>query len=182
MTTIKNFKKNNKEVKIIDTFKTSFGFIKVKEFSDNGNRFFSYSENEKLDDKNWQSLNANLLIKLLSELDNKLIINNVKKFMSYLEPMNLFYKSKVLDKSDNKTYSMKHFENMVKKHLGIDSISNEGLLDIINNENSDFQLIDELGSQTKKSSFEKIKDQVENNIVNNSSCNNTKTKSNEEDS
>ena len=167
MNTIKNFKNNNKEIKIIDTFKTSFGFIKVNEFSDNGNRFFSYSEDEKLDAKKWQSINANLLIKLLSELDDKLIINNVKKFMSYLEPINLFYKSKVLDKSDNKTYSMKHFENMVKKHLGIDSISNADLLNIINDVETDFQLVDELGSQTKKSSFEKIKNKVNNNVVNN---------------
>ena len=88
--------------------------------------------------------------------------------MSYLEPINLFYKSKVLDRSDNKTYSMKHFENMVKKHLGIDSISNEDLLNIINDVETDFQLVDELGSQTKKSSFEKIKNKVNNNVVNNS--------------
>ena len=168
MNTIKNFKNNNKKTKIIDTIETSYGFINVNEFIDNGNRFFSYSEDKKLDAKKWQSINTNLLIKLLSELEDKLIVNNVKKFMSYLEPINLFYKSKVLDRSDNKTYSMNHFENMVKKHLGIDSISNEDLLNIINDVETDFQLVDELGSQTKKSSFEKIKNKVNNNVVNNS--------------
>ena len=98
MNTIKNFKNNNKKTKIIDTIETSYGFINVNEFIDNGNRFFSYSEDKKLDAKKWQSINTNLLIKLLSELEDKLIVNNVKKFMSYLEPINLFYKSKVLDR------------------------------------------------------------------------------------
>tara|TARA_Y100000361_G_C11119710_1_gene322498 strand:+ start:259 stop:1044 length:786 start_codon:yes stop_codon:yes gene_type:complete len=81
-----NTKNNKNNTEIIDTLETSYGFINVMQF-DNGNRYFTHSDNKNLKPEKWTSLKANLLIRFLADLEDKLIINNVKKLNNYLEPL-----------------------------------------------------------------------------------------------
>ena len=159
-----SFKKYNKNTtknslaKTIDTFNSpSIGNVEVVQF-DNGNRFF------RVDNR---TLKTNDLIRLLVNLDSDKLKNNLVKLNSYLQAVDLFYSKKVLDNEDGKTYTMKHFENLVKKQQGVSTITKEDLLLVINDKKLDFILVDELGSQTKKSSFDKIAKKVENNVINN---------------
>ena len=145
-----NTKNNNKNTQIIDTFKTSFGVVNVVEFTNNKNRFFTHSENENLDVKKWNTINANLLIRLLSKLDDKKIINNIKKFSNYLEPLK--EKSKYFIKEIKHLESGQSFEYIPFKkefsnsqyakdnNLTFKNITQDIILDYVNNNKDNWSI------------------------------------------
>ena len=134
----KNNNKNNTE--IIDTLETSYGFINVMQF-DNGNRYFTHSNDKNLKPEKWTSLKANLLIRFLANLEDKLIINNVKKLNNYLEPLqekSKYFIKEIKHLETGKTMDYIEFKKLFSKsnfakenNLDFKSISQDIILDYV---------------------------------------------------
>ena len=163
-----NTKNNKNNTEIIDTLETSYGFINVVEF-DNGNRFFTHSDNKNLKPEKWTSLKANLLIRFLANLEDKLIINNVKKLNNYLEPLqekSKYFIKEIKHLETGKTMDYIEFKKLFSKsnfakenNLDFKSISQDIILDYVNN-NKDNWSIKLEDNNSENSLFDNDKNEV----------------------
>ena len=107
-------------------------------------------------------------MKLSAVNDDKLIADTVKVFASYYDAN--FYGKMIKDTTDNKEYSIEHFRNIViQNNENIETVTNNHLMNVINDKDNTFILIDEIGTVNEPSTINKfvIKD-VTNTIKNNS--------------